>query len=437
MPPKTRAGRKAAKDETNSTSESTKAPKSLPPPDPHPNKVFILPKSTSGSRRLVSLKCPAKSTETQYLFDSEQGFLEIKRIGDSRTIPRSWLLVRVSEDDEAATVAGAEEKNSKSSEFSPHSELAGYISRNQDLFVATPMDPLFFLISILSPTGVAAKNSSSNKFLTLDDHIDSVGDVPKAFEQCLRNKACREKVVERLRACCDTVEAGEDSMFRISHEKLSKIIYSKATALAKGGLPPSLEARFVTRILHVPMISKSKAVPETDTEAGKGASQDTLVASESQINDAPAAAVDSQTTLAEEPEVTTATASEEVTHLLRLKTALQFILRSYVRPDLHDTILSSIKSTSLVDFAPLDAHMAMIETAHAEVKALRAISDNISRKRSAEDEELAAEREDKHRKKEEEDKRKKNASKGVKDLAKVNTKGMKKMSAFFTKKAKT
>ena len=52
------------------------------------------------------------------------------------------------------------------------------------------------------------------------------------------------------------------------------------------------------------------------------------------------------------------------------------------------------------------------------------------------DEEKIAEREEKKRKKEEEAIKKKNEGRGVKQLKKVDTSGMKKMSSFFTVKPK-
>ena len=51
-----------------------------------------------------------------------------------------------------------------------------------------------------------------------------------------------------------------------------------------------------------------------------------------------------------------------------------------------------------------------------------------------EDDEAVEARAEKKRKREEEEKRKKSESRALKDLKKVNTKGMKKLSSFFTKK---
>ncbi|RYC55362.1 hypothetical protein CHU98_g10847, partial [Xylaria longipes] len=60
---------------------------------------------------------------------------------------------------------------------------------------------------------------------------------------------------------------------------------------------------------------------------------------------------------------------------------------------------------------------------------------DYARKRVLDDEEVA-DRAEKKRKKEEDDKRKKTGeSRGVRNLKKVNTAGMKKMSDFFKKKA--
>jgi hypothetical protein len=66
-----------------------------------------------------------------------------------------------------------------------------------------------------------------------------------------------------------------------------------------------------------------------------------------------------------------------------------------------------------------------------DAAAVRSLTD-YSRKRNIEDED---ERAEKRRKKEEDDKRKKpTESRGVKNLKKVDVKGMKKMSDFFKKK---
>ena len=87
-----------------------------------------------------------------------------------------------------------------------------------------------------------------------------------------------------------------------------------------------------------------------------------------------------------------------------------------------------------MDFAPLDKHLEYVAGLKKQAQALRSLSDNISRKRSAEDDEDALDKAEAKRKKKEEDEiKKKNTSRGVQQLAKANTAGMKKLSSFFTK----
>jgi Ydr279p protein family (RNase H2 complex component). len=50
-----------------------------------------------------------------------------------------------------------------------------------------------------------------------------------------------------MEAVCDTVEAGDEKMFRLSEDKLLKELISKAQRLAAQGLPTSLEERFAVK----------------------------------------------------------------------------------------------------------------------------------------------------------------------------------------------
>ncbi|KAL8964250.1 MAG: hypothetical protein Q9183_004588, partial [Haloplaca sp. 2 TL-2023] len=84
---------------------------------------------------------------------------------------------------------------------------------------------------------------------------------------------------------------------------------------------------------------------------------------------------------------------------------------------------------------PLDDHLARIATLRAEVLATRSLSDFSRKRNMGDDDEAAEDRAEKRRKKEEEEKRAKvGLSKGIRDLQKVDVKGMKKMSDFFGKK---
>lgn len=127
-------------------------------------------------------------------------------------------------------------------------------------------------------------------------------------------------------------------------------------------------------------------------------------------------------------------ASSEVTSLQRLRTAFNFICASYVPPTITARLQELLQDSKAagVDFASLDLYLGELAKARAEATASRSMTD-YSRKRVLDDEEEEA-RAEKRRKVEEEKKRKANASRGVKNLSKVNTTGMKKMSDFFKKK---
>jgi hypothetical protein len=134
-------------------------------------------------------------------------------------------------------------------------------------------------------------------------------------------------------------------------------------------------------------------------------------------------------------ETATITAPEGIPYLLRLRTALNFIMTSYLPPHLQKNLqtLLQFASSSTIDFTPLNAHLSHLADLRQQALASRSLGD-YSRKRGLdEDEETRAE---KKRKKDEEEKRRKaGESRGVRELKKVNVKGMKKMSDFFAKKA--
>jgi Ydr279p protein family (RNase H2 complex component) wHTH domain len=128
-------------------------------------------------------------------------------------------------------------------------------------------------------------------------------------------------------------------------------------------------------------------------------------------------------------------APEGVPYLLRLRTALNFITTSYLPSHLHRTLstLLQTQSPAIIDFTPLDQHLSHIADLRQQALASRSLGD-YSRKRALdEDEETRADK--KRRKDEEEKKRKAGESRGVRELKKVNVKGMKKMSDFFAKKS--
>lgn len=125
----------------------------------------------------------------------------------------------------------------------------------------------------------------------------------------------------------------------------------------------------------------------------------------------------------------------EIITLQRLLTSFKYIAHTYLPPPLATTLLTSLQDqpASGIDFTPLTTHLAHIAKLRAEAAASIDLS-SFSRKRGIEDDFEAEERAEKKKRLEEEEKRKKaSQSRGVQQLSKVDVKGMKKMSAFFTK----
>ncbi|RYP75853.1 hypothetical protein DL771_002117 [Monosporascus sp. 5C6A] len=412
----------------------------------NPPKIFILPKKATGEARIVSLLNPRYARPTRYLVCPETGIYELTKVAAPKTTPRSWLI----ECSATGALAGKTDEDDV--------ELGTYITKGADLFVATPIDPLFLVLPALA----AASKSEKRFFLSSDDHFDSILQDSPHLAEVLRWGNVRRVLESRMAAACETSQGRDELMFRFSEEKLLNELVSKAKKMADQPLPKSMEEKFVTKVLEAPMLgvkreatlSVSRSQGESVLTPDSETTPPTVESSESQSSASslasatsdPSEASTAATSVTEESTITTVTsttevvaatlqASEEITKLQRLRTAFQFICSSYVMPAQAaelKTMLEERKS-SLADFAPLDDYLARIAKMRQDALAARSMGD-YSRKRVVDDEE-AAERAEKKRKKEEEDKRKKaGQSRGVRDLQKVNTRGMKKMSDFFKKK---
>jgi hypothetical protein len=204
-----------------------------------------------------------------------------------------------------------------------------------------------------------------------------------------------------------------------------------------------MEERFVRKELEAPVLGvrvtrgaagngdgsgSGSVTPSLESQASVGSAQ-TAVSAESE---GPAAST-AATSAVEEDVASAITAPEEVVKLQRLRVAFNFICSSYVAPSVAGQLKKSLaQATDLVDFKPLDEYLERLTKLRQEAVAAR--STDYSRKRVADEED--DERAEKRRKKEAEEKSKKaNMSRGVKNLMKANTSGMKKMSDFFKKKA--
>ncbi|KAL1622343.1 hypothetical protein SLS54_004906 [Diplodia seriata] len=432
---KTRSRKPSTK---NDTSERT-APAAGPAPptaDPNPPKLFVLPKDASPQAHIVTLPNPASSAANRYFCCPNKGFYEFTRVAAPKTASKSWLIAPekhegIEERKGAENVDGEEATNSLRS---------GYTLKSPDIFVATPVDALFLVLPALVPS---AKDGEKQLFLSVEDHMDSLGSSSAQLRKLLQNDTLRARVEERMAAACDTVDAGDEKMFRLSIDKLAKELLAKAERLVANGIPASMEEKFVRKALERPVMSIKREettvslVSEGGTETAttemvekRTTTTDVEMAMDSQKSDDYAATADHQTT---SPAQQPIDAPEGIPHLLRLRTAIDFMSSSYLPSSVRALLRSTWSSNSIVDFKPLDTHLQELAALRSEAQALRSLSDNITRKHGMEDDEAAAMRAEKKRKKDEEETKKKNQSRGVKQLAKADTSGMKKLSSFFTK----
>ena len=411
---------------------------SLPPAAENPSRFFIVPKSATEAARVVTLQNPRYGKPTRYLVCPEAGFFEFNKIATPKSAPRSWLVQNARREDGSKPGFDAQ------------------VTSDPELYVATPIDPLFLLLPALASKGGCrssdeANGSKKRMFLSCDDHLDAISEPGDHLIELLSWPSTKEILVARMGTVCDTVEAGDEQMFRLNESKLVEEILSKATRMSKHGLPKSMEEKFVAKALEAPILG-IKSKPPANT-VGKEASASTVgtgasnspqpdagdsQSTVSSIETAASSVSEASTTatsVSDEPAaqefVTNAvTASPEVVGLQRLRVAFNFICSAYIGPDLAGVLKNALTTSLAEDFAPLDEYLAQLTKLRQDAAAAR--STDYSRKRTMEEDD---ERAEKRRKKEEEDKaRKANQSRGVKKLAKVNTSGMRKLSDFFKKK---
>ncbi|KAJ5584483.1 uncharacterized protein N7459_004283 [Penicillium hispanicum] len=394
-------------------------------PAEKPSKTFILPASTSDNARLLSLPNPQSDELTRYFFCPERGLFEFTVVTASSHAPRSVLF----------TPNSLQSTNASENENAPAATAS--ISKKADLLIATPIDSIFFLI----PLFTSSAKSGRSLFQPLDDIIDSNDGLSPHLRHVLYDDVFRSTLLARAEAICDTVEAGEENMFRFSEMKLLKELLGKAERMAANGLPASLEERFIRQALAAPLMSvKRDDVPTSQVSNDGAASSKSEERQDSPSTVATTATPSVSTPAGESTPVPQPLGDESapsyhIHHLLRISTALSFMKDSYLAQALSsrmDELLAS--SESPVDFEPLTSRLKELADLRAEALASRTLSD-FSRKRSLDDEEVEARAEKKRRKEEEEKKSKAAESRGVRDLKKVNTTGMKKMSDFFTKSA--
>ncbi|KKK24471.1 hypothetical protein P175DRAFT_0500550 [Aspergillus ochraceoroseus IBT 24754] len=409
-----------------------------------PSKTFILPSSASPDARFITLPNPRTDEPTRYFFCPKLGVYEITVVTTPAQDPRSILY-------------------SFTSSSSNNGNNEGAIAKSAKLLVATPIDALFFMIPLLAPPSTSAANQGKRLFQPLDDIIDSRDDLSKHLRDILYNETFRETLLRRVDAVCDSVEAGDEKMFRFSEAKLLRELLSKAERMSSQGLPCSLEERFVKQALAMPLMSVSRNDASTNGESSTTSA--TVAKDEEKESESPegkdvketqstiiatATATASTTSVSTPTSDSTSTSTptsvteqlpeqptcpDSIVRLQRISTALTFLKNSYASPELSaklDAMLAAPETP--INFEPLHAHLKYLAGLRAEALASRSLGD-FSLKRTAEDDDDVAEsRAEKKRRKEEEEKKKKaGESRGVRELKKVNTTGMKKMSDFFGK----
>ncbi|UPK96959.1 hypothetical protein LCI18_007894 [Fusarium solani-melongenae] len=363
----------------------------------NPSKIFILPSKATPDARIVTLPNPRHARPARYLVCPETGIYEFTKIATPKATPRSWLI----ENGENADV-----------------------SMGQELYMATLIDPVFLVLPALTEQ---TKGSEKRLFLSSDDHFDHLPEESSHLSEILRCEKTRKLIESRMGAACDTVEAGDEIMFRINNEKLVNVVLEKARRM--GQLPASMEEKFVKKALEAPVLAQKRELktetsqPTTETVETPADSTD----SQSTTTDTQPSIATSFTTITDDV-VTAIQASPEVTDLQRLRVAFSFICSSYIAPSLATELQAAVEKA--VDFSPLDDYLSKLAKFRAEAVASHSMDYSRKRDRDEEEDEAGVKR----RKAEEEKKKKSMESRGVRELKKVNTKGMKKMSDFFKKK---
>ena len=432
---KTRSSKPAASSESAAPAAESKSIYSLPAQTTNPPKLFVLPRAATPSAKVVTLPNPRYSKPTRYLACPETGLYEFTKISAPKSIPRSWLI------EAPALVQDGQVVSEKP-------VLDGQIVKMADLYVATPIDPLFLLIPALAAP--AAKSDSQRLFVSSDDHFDKLPEDASHLNAILCIEGIRKSLEERIGSVCDTVKVGDETLFRVNDEKLLAEILQKAARMAEGSLPASMEEKFVRKALEAPILSQRRqqtrsmgsanastrtATPGTES----GESQASTTTTGSAISAGTGASTAATSVPDEEPVMEDTVkaaieASDEVLSLQRIKVAFDFICASYIPPEISKGLGETLKEgkTTGVNFGPLEEYLAQLVKLRAEAMASRSAGD-YSRKHARDEEEDAA-REEKKRKVEEEKKKKSLESRGVRDLKKVDTSGMRKLSDFFKKK---
>ena len=423
-------------------------------------RLLILPDHSSPEARVCTLSHPRTSKPSRYFFDPRKGVYEFTRVAAPRPECRSWLLGRkpdliqeeverenVCRGDSISTLSRPNVKErpkllSQVQETPDSTSVSkGHILKDAEILVATPIDYLFLLLPALHNSPSALSPPSKGHFLSRDDFTEKLADESKHWDHIMSNQLAQRAMEERIQEVCDSVAVGGERMYRLNEQRLLEELLRKAKSVVQNGLPASMKEKLVRRVLEMP--SRVARCEESSVSGLNIAQTDTL--SEAASSNLSFGTIRSENSLTSaSTEVTTPdTRSEipsdnEVYHLLCIRTALHYMISSYVPIVLATNLQSTLESTrNPIDFEPLDERLDHLANLRNEAAAQS--MGNFSRKRGMYEENEAAESkaEKKRRKEEKEKKKKAGESRSIRDLKKVDTKGMKKMSDFFGKGAVT
>ena len=399
-----------------------------------PRSVLVLPRNRSPQSFISALPHPQSSVASQYLIDPEHGIFEFTQVTAPNKSCHSWLVERGPHHcgSHGTKLPKAEPGADETGGGSSH-ELS-YIIKKPTMLVATAIDPLFFLISGLCNQGTEA-NGSKGHLLSCADLLDKLCEDTDEFVRVLEIVPIRSIFERRLKVVCDSVAAGDERMYRPNPSKILEELVRKARNVAESIVPPSIDEKSIRAALEVPY-QNVQACSNTDT-AHHGPTSTPSSASDAQEFDT-APIPSSTTSVSTEmtvPDDLEGPSSEELTKLLRIRTVLSYLTSNYISKSISTSLENLLASNETpLNFKLLNERLAFVTEARAEALASRSLGD-YSRKRNAYEEDEAAElRAEKKRKKEEEERKKKLESRGLRDLKKVDTTGMKKMSDFFRAK---
>ncbi|KAI4254457.1 MAG: hypothetical protein L6R42_007183 [Xanthoria sp. 1 TBL-2021] len=429
-----------------------------------PVKLVLLPQSAGPDSRICTLTHPSTSKASRYYWCPRGGLYEFQKVAAPRTACRSWLLgpkTSITSDRAAAcTPTGldphsasqltAEKVNETAQSCAapeveapskaPDAAPFGHTVKEADISIATSIDVLFFALPSLH---TQTSKNAKGLFLSMDDLFDTAFEDSMHLKYLLVQDSLRQTVEARIAAVCDEVDAGDERMYRLNMDKLVLELVAKARRMSSSGLPRSMEAKFVDKALEAPVINLKRdasSISTAATETIPGMDSPSTSTGERHvsitISDSIGSDCSNQTNITVPDRSPPRNVQDHIKDLLRLRTALSFIMSSYLSTSLASAMQTILDSpSSPVDFKPLDEHLAYLGRLRAEALASRSLT-NISRKRSMVDDDEAAEaKAEKRRKKEEEEKRQKaGLTKGIRELKKVDVTGMKKMSDFFGRK---